>query len=614
MEIKLQKIHIMNLRSIKETEIDIGDITVLFGMNDSGKSNFVLALRIAFGNYIIEKNDVFTSPNQPYSKEHSVVVDLLFVPTNENGERVETFNQVWGTHFGVNVGIDKSGKEFFAFRTEFTYNIDREEYLRDRKIISNWSDSIIQTNAAARSKTLAVFDLLYLDAQRDIASDIRDKTSVWSKQISKIKLSPDSATQIESSLANLSEMIINESPFLQQVATELKSSTNTNNSHVEISPLTRSADDLYKGLDIFISQEASSLFPISNLGLGTRSRAVFSTIKAIVNKRLELAVGSPYFCLLAFEEPESHIHPNSQRQLIHDFSGIKGQKLITTHSPYLLSTTSINNLVYVTLKNAETIFSPIKVLELSKDDLRQINRFVLATRGELLFSRITILVEGETEEQALSVFFKEFFKKEPFELNVNIIGVGGKNYLPFLRVLKSMNSQWIIFSDGEQAALSDLQTTFMKLHDQQMKPDLATINNLIILEDSHDFETYLLSQDYDDQIIEAINLFENENQTQYQDPYFDYYQRIHKGRKVAPQKNDVTNTDNEQDVSDPVSINCDPKVDKRDALRSCMKSGKAKYSTVISESICRLSDVNRKFPPRIKDLMELIKVKLEILS
>jgi len=44
MGIILSKVHISNYRSIKEITLSFSDFTVLFGMNDSGKSNIINAL------------------------------------------------------------------------------------------------------------------------------------------------------------------------------------------------------------------------------------------------------------------------------------------------------------------------------------------------------------------------------------------------------------------------------------------------------------------------------------------------------------------------------------------------------------------------------------------
>lgn len=46
MNIQLHRVHIQNIRSIKDADVKLGKSAVLFGMNDGGKSNASSAYRI----------------------------------------------------------------------------------------------------------------------------------------------------------------------------------------------------------------------------------------------------------------------------------------------------------------------------------------------------------------------------------------------------------------------------------------------------------------------------------------------------------------------------------------------------------------------------------------
>jgi predicted ATP-dependent endonuclease of OLD family len=47
-----------------------------------------------------------------------------------------------------------------------------------------------------------------------------------------------------------------------------------------------------------------------------------------------------------------------------------------------------------------------------------------------------------------------YWGKHPYELGISFIGVGGRDYLPFIRVAEGLGLKWFIFSDGEEDTLN----------------------------------------------------------------------------------------------------------------------------------------------------------------
>jgi len=201
-------------------------------------------------------------------------------------------------------------------------------------------------------------------------------------------------------------------------------------------------------MGIYYTGKDSSPTAVENLGLGVRSWAVFSTVKAEIFAKIKKRAEeeSAYIPLVLVEEPEAHVHPQAQRQLFSDISAMQGQKVITTHSPYILSQVDLEKIRYVKKSNAYSDVVPLITQEYSPNDIRKIKRTVMNTRGEILYANAVILAEGETEEQALTVYLRQFFNCEPFELGINVVGAGGGNYLPFIRILNRLRSVRIIAS------------------------------------------------------------------------------------------------------------------------------------------------------------------------
>jgi predicted ATP-dependent endonuclease of OLD family len=53
-----------------------------------------------------------------------------------------------------------------------------------------------------------------------------------------------------------------------------------------------------------------------------------------VLEKKHIAEEECFFPIVAAEEPEAHLHPNAQRTLYKQLTDIKGQTIISSHSPY----------------------------------------------------------------------------------------------------------------------------------------------------------------------------------------------------------------------------------------------------------------------------------------
>ena len=612
MDIQLCQVRIENLRSIKSADVKLNSFSVMFGMNDSGKSNFLLAIELALGNKYITEKDVFRSETIGFKFDTSVIIDLKFIPVDANLNRLETFNDLWGLYLGDSIATEIDN-EYFAFRTKFTFDSDKNNYRRERLLLS-WDDTGVKESKLIGSRILSAFEFIYLDAQRDISADLRDKASLWSKEVAKMEMPLNAKREIEASLTTLGAQIMKKSPFLTQAATDLSISTNNIKSNIAIHPITRTVDEIYKGLDIYVSGSGSSEISIANMGSGTRSRAVLSTLRTVINTKMAYAdkMAAPFFAIIAFEEPEVHIHPQAQRRLIHDFNNINSQRIITTHSPYVLSSSNIQDLIYVALENAQTRFSPLSNLGLDKEELDKVKRLVIDTHGEILFAKLVVFAEGDTERLALPIFFKERFKYEPYELGISIVGTGGEgNFSTFARIFKSIDVSWFIFCDGD--VKKKLVAHLKKLEKTEGELDVTQYPNVIILDEPYNYEEYLVNRKYvknDDgiyidkendgymsEIIESINEYEPKPYAKL--PEFEFFAK--KDHQTNCTKCDIP-------VWNDASEGFCCHDGKKQALIACMekKKNKTKYAIPIAIKICTSYTDIRKYPPKIKHLFDEI--------
>jgi putative ATP-dependent endonuclease of OLD family len=199
------------------------------------------------------------------------------------------------------------------------------------------------------------------------------------------------------------------------------------------------------------------------------------------------------------------LHPQAQRALFRQISKMPGQRIISTHSPYICAQAEIAHMRHFSKLGEETIVCRIDLgtapNRLTEEDLRKIDRQVMNTRGDMLFARALVFFEGETEEQALPDFAEEHWKRHPNDLGYSFIGVGGNgNYLPFLRLAESFKIPWFIFSDGESATITAVNAALAAIG-QNLIPNNPRV---IVLPDGKDFEAYIVNDSSRDSLIEAI--------------------------------------------------------------------------------------------------------------
>jgi putative ATP-dependent endonuclease of OLD family len=238
-------------------------------------------------------------------------------------------------------------------------------------------------------------------------------------------------------------------------------------------------------------------------GMGTRSWASMLTVKAFTDLMAAKheKEAKPFFPILATEEPEAHLHPNAQKTLYRQLAESKGQVIVSTHSPYLAAMADQSELRYLK-KSSDIIVAQHLGPQLETEDRRRLQREVIHSRGEILFSKALVLCEGETEEQVLPILFKKYFGNDAFVLGLNFIGVGGsgKKYHPFLTFAKEFSIPIFIFSDGEELAIKGLKKSYEIVFGET---DITKCPNITIL-DNTDFEGYLISSRYKPTIEAAI--------------------------------------------------------------------------------------------------------------
>ena len=508
-------VRVADFRSLKNVEVLLNDLTVLVGANNAGKTSFLDALQFAVGanRKVLGKEDIRLAKDEAdVPKDRRAIVDVLLRPVNEDGDVVETFPEgsFWTDLWGTGIAQDNNQDDMVGIRSELAWSDVYGDYRTTRKFLKEWKPfnewGNTEVGIVVGAAQIEPIALHYIDAKRDLEDDLRTRGSFWRRLTDDLGLSEEEVQQLENALSDINKTLVEKSKVLQHLREnliELKKVIAFEQAGVDIAPVPRHLRDLSRGVDVSLNSGGTSAFPLTRHGMGTRSLASLLVFRAYALWRRELAEtnGDNVHTLLALEEPEAHLHPHAQRALFAQVHNIPGQRIVSTHSPYFVAQARLEDIRLIVKAKSDTTVSQLDVSKLTPDERRKLEREVLASRGDLLFSRALILFEGETEEQALPIFAEAYWGATAHENGFSFVGCGGTNYHPFVWLATSLNISWYLLCDGEERTINNTNAQLKKM-------GLAEVNklpNVSIIGGNTDYEGCLIAEGYLDAIETGVN-------------------------------------------------------------------------------------------------------------
>lgn len=606
MSILVKTVRVNGFRALENIEVNLEQTTVLTGMNNTGKTSFLKALQIVFGNRMFVNPDDFCITGSTVSNE--IIIDAKIIAVDEHQRQTDIFDDIWEILFSTDrIQFDSSGNSFIPLRTIVTVNEINGTYRTKQYILTEWFDFkenemfwYQQDKGNEKVFSFEEIPFFYTNTQRDIIEDIKLKTSYLGRLISRIKYDDEVVEDIEAQIKLLNENTVSSSYILlnlRDTLKELNTALDTTSEGVEITPFTKKLRDLNKGLTIHYTDDVES-FSMDYHGMGTRSWSSLLTLTALINTLHTYSETNEtaFFPILAVEEPEAHLHPNAQKKLFSQLDSIPGQKIIATHSAYIAASANLSQIRGLYKKEGKITAGQIDVSAFSKEDLRKVERQVVHSRGEILFSKVLIFSEGETEEQALPIFAEKFFNEPLLELGVDFVGVGGHgNYEPFLKVADSFNIPWYIFSDGEQKVIDSVENQLTNIG------RISEIENRVIfLNIENDFEAELIDNDYIDEIVGSFNLAFDED-------YLENKIEEKDGTSKRRRKTSETCSHCNQSIYEDILRDYSGDEGYKRGLLDCMRKEKTLLAPILAQLIC---ESDKGLPPKVTELFEKIKTDI----
>lgn len=595
--VRITEVRVSNFRSLQNATLELDDLTVLVGANNSGKTSFLDAMHTAIGatRKNLGKEDIHLAAGEAAAPpERVAIIDVMIRPVDVDGKQIDfPTGSYWTSLWGTGIHQDLDFRDFMAFRTTLAWNAAKGDYVVERKFLKDWNPVTDWLNSAVSSDGVGVdqleqIALHYIDAKRDLEDDLRRPGSFWRRLTDNLGLNDADVAALETSLSNLNSEIVSKSEVLQHLKANLGSLSNVvhaDSAAVDIAPVARQLRDLTRGIDVTFATGGAQSFPLARHGMGTRSLASLLVFKAFMSWRYAVAqqAGNETHSLLALEEPESHLHPQAQRALFAQIKSIPGQRIVSTHSPYFAGQAKLENLRLFSKANGITQTKRLDLASLKSDDIRKLERTVIASRGDLLFARALILFEGDTEEQALPIWAQAYWGMTVHELGFSFVGVGGTDYFPFIWLAESFGIPWYVFSDGEPKPVKELKAAAARVR----ITDITTKPNIVVIPNGQDLEAYLIAQGYKDAFEAAITAVAGAGAL---DTYI--------AKLDGQPGRTVNNVQTTRNYSGP---------DGRErAAHDMLSDKKTRYATPLVSATLTLADPARRVPALVAQLLETI--------
>ncbi|MDR4166297.1 MULTISPECIES: ATP-dependent nuclease [Bacillus cereus group] len=482
----ISNISITNYKNFRSNLIDFNNgINVIIGHNNAGKSNLLRALALIF-NSNSKKHLSIDDFNKNISieelKENPPSIKITATLKQDDCEELMGDDLVTVSNWLTKL------EEPYEAKLQYEFYLPTKFHEKYRKVVAESKETfeiwqLIQdeflrlytykifggdpTNQiTADSESLNKFDFQFLDAIRDVERDMfsgkntllknvldffmdynikADNSLAKEQKEAEIKIKRKEFGEFAGNLITLlNERMKEGKKHILSYANDIgasfdKSTPNFDGSITDI--------ELYSALKLIVEYETGIKMPIINNGLGYNNLIFMSLLLS----KMQVDANEEYFGsnakvypMLVIEEPEAHLHPTMQRQLLNflrrNLNNKKVRQIfVTTHSTHITGAVNLDELICIYKNDSETLIGyPGKSFNENEESKKYVQRFLDATKSNMLFAEKIILVEGLAEQLLMSIF-AEYLDVSLENNHIAVINVGGKYFDHFLKLFDVSN-------------------------------------------------------------------------------------------------------------------------------------------------------------------------------
>lgn len=433
---RLDHIYIKGFRNFKEVTVNFNKHSLVIGANDVGKTNLIYAMRLlldkGFSDYDFELSE---SDFYAYEETNEVVIKMYFTEVADDCIVARMPGK-----------ISDDGKMVLQYRA-----------VRDNKTVdyhfycgkSDSEDDMIEIDSPYYRKFL---NLKYISSRRDFWSFINKSKNLLLNQ-AKENREPETVeadNALYEDISNKLEYVDSKIPELSYVknATEQlnkeldKLSIHHREQQIVFDTSTTEIDRVISSVSLASKHEGKNMI----IGGEGRINQIYLSLWATQNEISDLSNEVSIICV---EEPEAYLHPHQQRELAFYLGKtLKGEVILTSHSPFIVSEFSPNSIIRLYKEKNETLAASDGCSKVIEEGVDGLGYRMSVIPAEAFFSDYAILVEGPSE----LLLFKTLAVQLGIDLdrlNISVLCVDGVDFVTYIKILNAMCIEWSMRTDND---------------------------------------------------------------------------------------------------------------------------------------------------------------------
>ncbi|MCK5117544.1 MAG: AAA family ATPase [Candidatus Aegiribacteria sp.] len=468
----IKSIEITNFRNFSNFKIDFtkGFQTVI-GENNIGKSNLFWAIRLvldknlSYNSRILEEKDFNGFADINKESHISISIEMY----GDNLASIPNLHALKTSENTVRLSYLFAHKSKLIATEDVSDTTDIKDF-RWRLYGGGDSFSISEVDKLNQIgfKDIAGVNLYYISGFRNTSSDLFGSSrSLLSEYCKSRENAKEELGSVKTVLESTSEDL-NKLDFIPSISEAFKDrNKEIAGSHftfpVSLGFINSSDSEVWNQLKLFFNPMLEKKISLSALGLGQKNLLYLSLfLSKLINEQNESEIN-----ILLIEEPEAHLHPQLQKVLFSNLTGlVNTQVFMSSHSTHIASDCSFKNLniLYRNIDSVVKSYSPFISNRQTAKERREhllLKRYLDATRSELFFSSAVIFVEGVAEQFIVPALAKQLYNINLTEHNISVIPIYSRYFDPFLKMFQNgkLEIAACAIIDGDSKEHSDDDST-----------------------------------------------------------------------------------------------------------------------------------------------------------